>query len=110
MLTSKRILNLLRIVAAKGKRAAGNSATAQGCIASGLLEHRLEEKGELTSEGARLIGMHFVPCTGAAHSNPHIDNCMCCAPRWGQVLVPVEYPTMDAYRMREEATEITLHP
>jgi hypothetical protein len=23
------------------------------------------------------------PCTGEAHSNPFIDNCMCCAPRWG---------------------------
>lgn len=22
-------------------------------------------------------------CNGEAHSNPFIDNCMCCAPRWG---------------------------
>lgn len=22
-------------------------------------------------------------CTGEAHSNAHIDNCGCCAPRWG---------------------------
>jgi hypothetical protein len=22
-------------------------------------------------------------CHGEAHSNPHIDNCMTCAPRWG---------------------------
>jgi hypothetical protein len=22
-------------------------------------------------------------CRGAAHENPHIDNCMTCAPRWG---------------------------
>lgn len=24
-------------------------------------------------------------CTGEAHSNPHIDNCMVCTPRWGVV-------------------------
>lgn len=24
-------------------------------------------------------------CTGEAHSNPFIDNCMVCAPRWGFV-------------------------
>lgn len=23
------------------------------------------------------------PCDGEAHSNPHIDNCGACAPRWG---------------------------
>ena len=27
----------------------------------------------------------MLPCTGDAHSNPHIDNCMICAPRWGEV-------------------------
>jgi hypothetical protein len=27
----------------------------------------------------------LVPCTGEAHSNPHIDNCRSCAPRWGWV-------------------------
>ncbi len=25
------------------------------------------------------------PCPGEAHSNPYIDNCMVCAPRWGQL-------------------------
>lgn len=24
----------------------------------------------------------FRACTGEAHSNPHIDNCGVCAPRW----------------------------
>jgi hypothetical protein len=24
-------------------------------------------------------------CRGEAHENPYIDNCMCCAPRWGLV-------------------------
>ena len=41
---------------------------------------------------------HLVPCTGAAHSNPHIDNCMMCAPRWGQVEVPARFATLDEYR------------
>ncbi len=27
-----------------------------------------------------------VPCPGDAHSNPYIDNCMICAPRWGTVM------------------------
>lgn len=22
-------------------------------------------------------------CEGSAHANPHIDNCLSCAPRWG---------------------------
>jgi hypothetical protein len=28
-------------------------------------------------------GYALIPCDGAAHSNPHIDNCLSCAPRWG---------------------------
>ncbi len=31
----------------------------------------------------------FEACPGGAHSNPHIDNCSHCAPRWGWV-GPVE--------------------
>ncbi len=27
-----------------------------------------------------------VKCPGDAHSNPYIDNCMICAPRWGIVM------------------------
>jgi hypothetical protein len=27
----------------------------------------------------------LLPCRGEAHSNAYIDNCMCCAPRWGHV-------------------------
>jgi len=32
-------------------------------------------------------------CTGAAHSNAHIDNCMECAPRWGIVddYAPIDF-------------------
>jgi hypothetical protein len=32
-------------------------------------------------------GYKLIPCTGPAHSNAHIDNCMDCAPRWGWVMV-----------------------
>ena len=35
-------------------------------------------------------GFKLVVCAGAAHDNPHIDNCMQCAPRWGWVMVPIE--------------------
>jgi hypothetical protein len=27
--------------------------------------------------------VELVPCPGEAHSNPFIDHCMLCAPRWG---------------------------
>jgi hypothetical protein len=30
-------------------------------------------------------GFVLVPCDGEAHSNPHIDNCGHCAPRWGWI-------------------------
>jgi hypothetical protein len=35
-------------------------------------------------------GFVLVPCPGAAHENPHIDNCATCAPRWGWVEVHIE--------------------
>ena len=44
---------------------------------------------EETLEGKKLFvrnGYHAVPCTGAAHSNPYIDNCMSCLyDEWGIV-------------------------
>lgn len=34
-------------------------------------------------------GYKLVPCTGEAHSNPHIDTCMSClSGTWGWELVP----------------------
>src|SRR5262245_24888686 len=36
---------------------------------------------------ACLDGYHFEACTGAAHSNPNIDHCGVCSPRWGVVMV-----------------------
>lgn len=39
---------------------------------------------------------HTVPCTGEAHSNAHIDNCMMCAKwTWGKIVVPVECATLE---------------
>ena len=48
------------------------------------------------AENSALLGRVFtlaprvetglVPCTGEAHSNAFIDNCMVCAPRWGEVM------------------------
>lgn len=42
---------------------------------------------------AREFGM-LVPCPGEAHSNPFIDNCGVCMPRWG--LVEVLKPSLEA--------------
>ena len=30
------------------------------------------------------------PCSGEAHGNPFIDNCMVCMPHWGTILTPVK--------------------
>lgn len=35
-------------------------------------------------------GYRLEPCPGAAHSNPHIDNCMLCAPLWGWIVVAAD--------------------
>ena len=40
---------------------------------------------------------HLVPCPGDAHSNPNIDNCGQCMPRWGEVVVPVRFKTVQEY-------------
>ena len=43
-------------------------------------------------------GHRLVPCDGEAHSNAHIDHCMQCAPRWGEVEIPERFATLDEYR------------
>lgn len=43
-------------------------------------------------------GYHHVPCDGAAHESAFNDHCGRCAPRWGRLLVPVEFPTAEAFR------------
>ena len=35
--------------------------------------------------GKRIVDIKLVPCPGEAHSNPWIDHCMLCAPRWGWI-------------------------
>jgi len=47
-------------------------------------------------------GMRLVDCPGEAHSNPYVDNCLRCAPRWGKVEIPVEFETIDAYLDAED--------
>lgn len=42
-------------------------------------------------------GFRLVECTGAAHSNPFIDNCLTCAPRWGWIEIPLQFETREAY-------------
>jgi hypothetical protein len=47
-------------------------------------------KGTVTTDsGERLTlvkpkALGLAPCPGEAHTNPYIDNCLLCAPRWGQ--------------------------
>lgn len=50
-----------------------------------------------THEGP-LPGMRLVQCTGEAHSNPYVDNCMLCAPRWGLIEIPEQFKTLEEYR------------
>lgn len=40
-------------------------------------------RATVTSELAKLGIVPLVRCDGDAHSNPHIDHCGQCAPRWG---------------------------
>lgn len=56
--------------------------------AARLVHVRIGENGtlyvsRLTEAGYRALG--FVPCPGEAHSNPNIDHCHTCKPRWGWV-------------------------
>lgn len=45
------------------------------------------------------FGYRLVPCDRPAHSNPHIDNCNLCAPRWGWVEIPERFNTLEEYRI-----------
>ncbi len=37
-------------------------------------------------------GYKLMECDGEAHSNPYIDHCLRCAPRWGWIEVPSTQP------------------
>ncbi len=43
----------------------------------------------------------MIPCDGEAHSNPHIDHCMVCMPRWGEVeeLAPIDFEAAKKARL-----------
>jgi len=60
---------------------------------------RCRDDGEKNFQYCR-DGFKLIPCDGGAHSNPHIDNCMKCAPRWGWVMVP------DAIEEKRELTPV----
>jgi len=49
------------------------------------------------NEAQRQPTGRMIPCPGEAHSNPFIDNCGTCAPRWGTIpeLAPLD---LDAAR------------
>lgn len=50
---------------------------------AGMRSESLEDKGALIMILAKRGIEPLRQCEGDAHSNPHIDNCMRCAPRWG---------------------------
>jgi hypothetical protein len=43
----------------------------------------------------RGIMYRIVTCDGEAHSNPHIDNCMSCAPLWGRRVERADRPVLE---------------
>ena len=110
---------------------ASSKAKAKTKLVTVMSVHRAE------GNGRSLVGRVFplaprveaglVPCTGEAHSNAFIDNCMICAPRWGEMMsyepltpaacqegfaVPFgaggDRKNRDAFDAAEEAGEITL--
>ena len=48
-----------------------------------------------------LVTTALIECTGEAHSNPYIDHCMMCAPRWGQREILVPKPGACAHKFKE---------
>lgn len=44
----------------------------------------MKKKSAVTEYQMKKTG-RLIPCPGEAHSNPYIDNCMICAPRWGEI-------------------------
>lgn len=54
----------------------------------------------VTDEGKKFqlaprVEAGLVKCPGEAHENAYIDNCMLCAPRWGQTM-SYEPPTVES--------------
>lgn len=55
------------------------------------------------SEYQRKATGRMIPCSGEAHSNPFIDHCMQCAPRWGTV---PEYAPVDLDDARKRKVDV----
>ncbi len=60
-------------------------------------------------------GYKLIPCPGEAHSNPYIDNCMLCAPRWGQIEILEHCKDLNEHRdemakRREQAHADAMNP
>jgi len=58
-------------------------------------------KGMLRASELRKLGLsgktHEIDCPGEAHTNPHIDNCGTCMPRWAKIELPIEHATVQAW-------------
>lgn len=59
-------------------RAAGMIDSIRKMLANRSTAEQIEEMMEREYQVKPLV-----ECTGEAHSNPHIDNCGLCSPRWG---------------------------
>ncbi len=55
---------------------------------------------------------NYIECDGEAHSNPHIDHCMMCAPNWGRIAVCTVCPTQteDEYGPLERPRPAYIRP
>lgn len=69
-----------------------------------------------TNRKPALVNPVEIPCPGEAHSNPFIDNCWTCAPRWGVIMVEatdpraVEYFAVQAKAQMDETIRKTFLP
>ncbi len=68
------------------------------------IQNRLD--AERVGQTPPAAGHHLVACDGAAHSNPHIDNCHTCAPRWGWVEIPNRHRTLNDW-LNERAAAVS---
>lgn len=50
----------------------------------------LKRNRKYKCEACAIVAGMLVPCTGEAHRNPNIDNCMICMPRWGLMEVIID--------------------
>ena len=82
MMAAARTTKVTRQNMAKTELPRGRAATILHEIREMLAQRRKPEEIEAYLEKRHGIEA-LKPCTGDAHSNPHIDHCMTCAPGWG---------------------------